>query len=643
MNPILWQPRPDAADRTQIAGLARKRGFEGPEAVGRLWQWSVEHPAEFWQEVWDLGGVRASRKADRVLVDPQKMPGARWFEGARLNFAENLLRRDDDSPALIFAGEDGSRRQLSWADLQAEVRGLAAALQADGVGVGDRVAGYLPNLPETIIAMLATTALGAVWSSASPDFGVDGVLDRFGQIEPTVLVAVDGYHYAGKRIDIRDKVQAVAAGIPGLVRTVLVPFLDPAAEAPFATMYEAYRKADAPALEFAQVPFDHPVYILYSSGTTGKPKAIVHGAGGTLLQHIKEHRLHTDARPGERVFYFTTCGWMMWNWLVGGLAVEETLVLFDGSPFHPAQSVLWDIAERERVDVFGTSAKYIDACKKAGLEPAKTHDLSTLRAILSTGSPLVPESFDYVYQAIKGDVQLASISGGTDIVSCFVLGNPAGPVHRGEIQMRGLGLAVDVLDDQGHPVRGEKGELVCTRPFPCMPVMFWNDPDGARYRASYFERFPGIWCHGDFAELTDSDGIIIHGRSDAVLNPGGVRIGTAEIYRQVEQIPAVLEAICVGQDWQGDVRVVLFVRLADGAELDEALEQQVKSRIRRNCTPRHVPARIVQIADIPRTRSGKISEIAVRDVIHGRTVKNTEALANPEALGLYRDLAALRR
>jgi acetoacetyl-CoA synthetase len=643
MSEILWQPRPEAAAATQIAQLARARGFEGPDAIRRLWQWSVEHPAEFWQEVWDLGEVRASRTADRVLVDGDQMPGARWFEGARLNFAENLLRRDDVSPALIFTGEDGSRRELSWAALQAAVRALAAALKSDGVGVGDRVAGYMPNIPETIVAMLATTAIGAIWSSASPDFGVDGVLDRFGQIEPKVLIAADGYHYAGKRIDIRDKVAAVAAGIPSLCRTVLVRFLDPAAKPAFeAITYDAYKRDDAPELEFAQLPFDHPVYILYSSGTTGKPKAIVHGAGGTLLQHIKEHRLHCDARAGERVFYFTTCGWMMWNWLVGGLAVEETLILFDGSPFHPEPTMLWDTAERERVEIFGTSAKYIDACKKAGLEPAKTHDLGALRAILSTGSPLVPESFDYVYQAIKADVQLASISGGTDIVSCFVLGNPAGPVRRGEIQMRGLGLAVDVFDDEGRPVRGAKGELVCTKPFPCMPVRFWNDPDGARYRASYFERFPGVWWHGDFAEITADDGIVIHGRSDAVLNPGGVRIGTAEIYRQVEQIPEVLEAICVGQNWQGDVRVVLFVRLADGARLDGALEQRIKARIRSNCTPRHVPAKILQVGDIPRTRSGKISEIAVRDVIHGRAVKNTEALANPEALALYEDLEPLR-
>jgi acetoacetyl-CoA synthetase len=645
MNRILWQPRPEAAAATQIARLAHARGFEGEDAIQRLWQWSIEHRAEFWQDVWNLGEVRASRRADRVLVDGDQMPGARWFEGARLNFAENLLRRDDDTPALVFVGEDGSRRELSWRRLQAEVRGLAAAFAADGVGVGDRVAGYMPNIPETIIAMLAATALGAIWSSASPDFGVDGVLDRFGQIEPKVLVAVDGYHYAGKRIEIRNKVAAVTQGIPSLRRTVLVPFLDASADPgpiPDATLYAAYLKPGGPPLAFAQLPFDHPVYILYSSGTTGKPKAIVHGAGGTLLQHIKEHRLHCDTRPGDRVFYFTTCGWMMWNWLAGGLAVEETLILFDGSPFHPRADVLWDMAAREQLDIFGTSAKYIDACKKAGLEPARTHDLGRLRAILSTGSPLVPESFDYVYEAIKPALQLSSISGGTDIVSCFVLGNPAGPVRRGEIQMRGLGLAVDIWDDQGRPVRGAKGELVCTKPFPCMPVRFWNDPDGTRYHDSYFARFPGVWCHGDFAEITESGGMIIHGRSDAVLNPGGVRIGTAEIYRQVEQIPEVQEAICVGQDWQGDVRVVLFVRLAEGFRLDEALEKRIKTRIRSNCTPRHVPAKILQIEDIPRTRSGKISEIAVRDVIHGRVVKNTEALANPEALGLYENLDALR-
>ena len=542
--------------------------------------------------------------------------------------------------------ENGERRELSWRQLFDAVERLATALRADGVGVGDRVAGLLPNLPETVIGLLATSSLGAIWSSCSPDFGARGVLDRFGQIEPKVLLTVDGYRYGGKVIDLAPKVAEIIASLPSLVRTVEVHFLDrnrPAAGHEGAVLWDDYLDAEPEPLTFAQLPFDHPLFVLYSSGTTGQPKAIVHGQGGTLLQHIKEHRLHTDLRPGERLFYFTTCGWMMWNWLVTGLASEATLILFEGSPFHPGPQALWDVAAEEKVHVFGTSAKYIDALKKAGLRPKETHDLQQLRALLSTGSPLVPESFDYVYGAIKDDLQLSSISGGTDIVSCFVLGNPAGPVRRGEIQMRGLGLAVEVVDEQGEAVREQKGELVCSRPFPCMPVSFWNDPDGERYRKSYFDRFPNVWCHGDYAEITDAGGIIIHGRSDAVLNPGGVRIGTAEIYRVVEQIPEILESICVGQDWEGDVRVVLFVRLRDGATLDEALEGQIRGRIRQNCTPRHVPARILAVADIPRTMSGKITELAVRDVIHGRPVKNTEALANPEALELYRDLPELSR
>ncbi|MFO1067587.1 MAG: acetoacetate--CoA ligase [Geminicoccaceae bacterium] len=640
MAEVLWRPGPDRIAKAQITALAARFGFTDDDAVGRLWRHSVQDLAGFWQAVWDLGEVRASRSADRVL-DSEDMPGAVWFPGARLNFAENLLRRDDDGEAIVFRGEDGSRRVLSWRELAGQVRALAAALRADGVGTGDRVGGYLPNIPETIIGMLATAAIGATWSSCSPDFGVRGVLDRFGQIAPKVLLTVDGYRYAGKRIDIRDKVAEVRASLPGLVRTVMVPFLG--SEGQDGTVaYADYLAGDPAPLAFAQLPFDHPLYILYSSGTTGVPKAIVHGAGGTLLQHLKEHRFHTDLRPGERLFYFTTCGWMMWNWLASGLATGATLVLFDGSPFHPAPDILWTIAQEERIDVFGTSAKWIDAQKKAGVRPVASHDLASVRAILSTGSPLLPESFDYVYADIKRDVQLASISGGTDIVSCFVLGNPAGPVRRGEIQMRGLGMAVDIWDEQGRPVRGAKGELVCTRPFPCMPVSFWNDPDGARYRKSYFERFAGIWCHGDYAELTADDGIVIHGRSDAVLNPGGVRIGTAEIYRQVEQLPEVLESICIGQDWDGDVRVVLFVVLREGHALDEALRDRIRRQIRANTTPRHVPARIVQVAAIPRTLSGKITELAVRDVVHGRPVKNTEALANPEALALYRDLPELR-
>jgi acetoacetyl-CoA synthetase len=645
MTEPLWQPSPERAATTQIAQLAARHGFTGEGAVQDLWRWSVEHPETFWQEVWDLGAVKASRPATVVLENPEAMPGARWFTGARLSFAENLLRREGDNPAIIFRGEDGSRRELSWNALNRQVAALAAAMQADGIGVGDRVAGYLPNIPETVIAMLATASLGAVWSSTSPDFGVQGVLDRFGQIAPKLLVTVDGYRYAGKAIDIRDKVAEVARTLPSLVRTVIVPFLDPMATigpVTHAVMLDEYLAGHEGApLAFAQVPFDHPLYILYSSGTTGAPKAIVHGAGGTLLQHLKEHRLHTDLRPGERLFYFTTCGWMMWNWLVSALASEVTLVLFDGSPFHPTGNVLWDIAQEEQVAVFGTSAKYIDALKKGGLSPKETHDLARLRAVLSTGSPLLPESFDYVYQHIKPNLQLASIAGGTDIVSCFVLGNPAGPVWRGEIQMRGLGLAVEVWNEAGKPVLGEKGELVCTKPFPCMPVKFWNDPDGSRYRKSYFERFPGIWSHGDYAELTEHGGVIIHGRSDAVLNPGGVRIGTAEIYRQVEQIDEVLEAVCVGQDWQGDVRVVLFVRLREGVALDDVLREKIRRRIKESCTPRHVPAKIVAVADIPRTLSGKITELAVRDMIHGRPVRNTEALANPQALDLYKDVPEL--
>ncbi len=643
----IWSPDPARAEATAIARLARMQGFDGAAAVHDLWEWSVDELEVFWRYVFKDGVLATAAPGGlEVLRHGERMPGAQWFPGVELNFAENLLCRRDTTPAIVFRGENGSRRELSWDELRDQVARLAASLRADGVGPGDRVAGYLPNAPEAVIGMLATSSLGAIWSSCSPDFGISGVLDRFGQIEPRVLLTVDGYHYAGKRIDIRAKVAEIAANLPSLRRTVVHAFLDSAPD--LGAIKDAVDFADYLAtgptdLAFTRVPFDHPLYVLYSSGTTGKPKAIVHGVGGTLLQHIKEHRLHTDIRPGDRLFYFTTCGWMMWNWLVSGLASQATLVLFDGSPFHPTPDILFDIAAEEGLDVLGTSAKYIDALKKAGREPMKTHDLSRLRAILSTGSPLVAESFEWVYGHVKSDLQLASISGGTDIVSCFVLGNPAGPVFPGEIQMRGLGMAVDIWNDLGEAVRAEKGELVCTRPFPSMPVAFWNDPDGSRYRKSYFERFRDVWCHGDYAELTEHDGIVIHGRSDAVLNPGGVRIGTAEIYRQVEQIAEVMESICIGQDWEGDVRVVLFVRLKDGITLDQALQDRIKQQIRDNCTPRHVPARIVQVADIPRTLSGKITELAVRDVVHGRPVTNTEALANPQALDLYRNLPELAK
>ena len=647
MNQPLWQPSSEriaAANMTAFADMVAAAHGRELRDYGRLRAWSVEQPADFWAELWRYAGVRASRPCDQVLVDGECMPGARWFEGARLNFAENLLRYRDEHLAMIAWSEDGRRRTLSYAELYEWVARLAAALRADGVGPGDRVAAVMPHIPETIIAMLATTALGAIWSSCSPDFGVQGVLDRFGQIAPKVLITVDGYRYNGKPIDVRPKLAEIAARLPSLERIVMVPFLDPAADPgplPGAVLEQDYRGAKA-ALAFAQLPFDHPIYILYSSGTTGVPKAIVHGAGGTLLQHLKELMLHTDLKREDRIFYFTTCGWMMWNWLASSLAVGATLVLFDGAPFHPDGNRLFALAADEGISIFGTSAKYIDAVKKAGLEPGTGHDLSALRAILSTGSPLVPESFDFVYRSIKADVHLASISGGTDIVSCFVLGNPTAPVWRGEIQTRGLGLAVEVWDDDGRPLVGEPGELVCVKPFPSMPVGFWNDPDGSRYRAAYFERFPNVWTHGDRIELTSHDGLIIYGRSDAVLNPGGVRIGTAEIYRQVEQIEEVLEALAVAQEWQDDVRIVLFVRLAPEATLDDALADRIRQRIRQNCTPRHVPAKIIRVADIPRTMNGKIAELAVREQIHGRPVKNVDALANPEALALYCDLPELR-
>jgi acetoacetyl-CoA synthetase len=586
-------------------------------------------------------------KGDRLLVDPDKMPGAEFFPDARLNFAENLLRRADDSAAIIFRGEDKASGELTWAQLQTVVSRLQQAMTTAGVGVGDRVAAMLPNIPEGVAAMLAATSIGAIWSSCSPDFGERGVLDRFGQIEPKLFITVDGYWYNGKPVRIVDKLKTIVAQLPSAAAVVIVPYLGEAEavakELPRAVTLDAFIKPFAPQpIAYTRLPFNHPVYILYSSGTTGAPKCIVHGAGGTLLQLVKEHQLQCDIRAGEHVFYFTTLGWMMWNWLTAALASEATLLLYDGSPFAPRPAVLWDLAQETGMNVFGTSAKYIDGCAKAGLAPAKTHDLSALRLITSTGSPLAPESFDYVYRDIKADLHLASISGGTDIISCFVLGNPTVPVWKGEIQGPGLGMAVDVYSDDGRPVREEKGELVCTKPFVSMPVMFWNDPEGKKYHAAYFEKFPNVWAHGDFAEWTRHDGIIIYGRSDATLNPAGVRIGTAEIYAQVEQIPEVIEAICIGQDWRHDVRVVLFVRLREGVTLDAALKDRIRKQIRTGASPRHVPAKIVQVADIPRTRSGKITEIAVRDVVHGRPVKNTEALANPEALAFYKDVPELQ-
>ena len=634
-----WSPSPAQRSACQLERFrewAEQRCETAFPDYAALHAWSVRDRATFWSLLWEFAEVRGERGERRVGGDPDAMPGARWFPDARLNFAENLLRRDGPETALVFRSEDGSTRRISHTALRAEVASFAAFLRARGVESGDRVAAVLPNLPETVAAALATASIGATWTSCSPDFGARGVLDRFGQVEPKVLLTTDAYRYNGKTHDVAAKSQEIRDALPSVEGWVGVPYAGDAGFAdevvPWGDALAAH--AGAP-LEFAPLPFDHPLYVLYSSGTTGVPKCILHGAGGTLLQHLKEHRLHTDLQAGDRLFYFTTCGWMMWNWLVSGLAAEASLCLFDGAPTHPDAGALFRFAEEERITVFGTSAKFLDAVAKTELVPKDAFDLTSVRAVLSTGSPLVPEGFDFFYEKVAPHAQLASISGGTDIVSCFVLGNPGAPVWRGEIQAKGLGMAVEVFDEEGRSVLQQKGELVCTAPFPSMPLGFWNDPDGARYRAAYFERFPGVWCHGDFAEITEHGGVLIHGRSDAVLNPGGVRIGTAEIYRQVERQPEVVEGLVIGQQWEGDTRIVLFVVLRPGVALDDALRDRIRSEVRRNATPRHVPARIVQVEDIPRTRSGKIVELAVREVVHGRPVKNREALANPEALAQF--------
>ncbi len=647
MTAPLWSPSPERIANAQLSRFMQRVNGNHRTNISdyaSLYEWSITEREKFWAELWKFCEVRASREWDHVLENGNAMPGAKWFTGARFNFAQNLLSRNDQAPALIFHNERNERRELSFQQLTQEVARIAAGLRAAGVVKGDRVAGFLPNLPESVIAMLATTSIGAIWSSCSPDFGVAGVFDRFGQIRPKVLFAADGYFYGGKTIDSLPTVRDIAARITSIRTIIVVPYVNAQPDlggTKSAHVFGTFGDVNTP-LTFEQLPFNHPIYILYSSGTTGIPKCIVHGAGGTLLQHMKEHMLHADLRRGDKLFYFTTCGWMMWNWLVSALAVGVTVVLYDGSPFHPDPRVLWRVAEREGIDVFGTSPRFLAWSEKENVRPAAECTLPKLRTILSTGSPLSPEGFKYVYRDVKPDVLLASISGGTDIAACFALGCPILPVYEGEIQCRGLGMKTEIYDEDGKALTNEKGELVCSAPFPSMPIGFWNDTDGSKYQDAYFARYPNVWCHGDYAELTPRGGMIIYGRSDAVLNPGGVRIGTAEIYRQVDTIEEVAESLAIGQDWQSDVRVVLFVKLKSDVVLSDALQTKIRDTIRRNTTPRHVPAKIIQVGDLPRTISGKLVELAVRNVVHGRPVKNVDALANPDALNYFRDLADLR-
>ncbi len=648
---LMWSPGKDRIERANMTAFMRAvndRHGLGLASYDDLYAWSVGNIADFWSEVWCYAGIRVSHDAATVVDDPGRMPGARWFEGATLNFAENLLRYRDDRPAIVFRGEAMARsRTLTTAELYAAVARVAAALRDAGVEPDDRVVGFMPNMPETIVAMLAATSLGAIWSSCSPDFGVQGVLDRFARIEPKVLFTADGYSYGGRAFDSLAKVAGILAALPARPRVVVVPYMSERAD--LSAVDGAVHLADFIApfaghdeIEFAQMPFAHPLYIMYSSGTTGLPKCIVQSAGGILVNQMKELLLHTDLTRDDNIFYFTTCGWMMWNWLVCSLSVGATVTLFDGSPFHPDPSALMRLADQERITIFGASAKYFAALEKAGVKPSSGFDLSGLRAVLSTGSPLADESFDYVYRDMMPDGCLSSISGGTDLNGCFVGGNPIGPVYRGEIQCRCLGMKVEAYDENGRPVINRTGELVCTAAFPSMPIHFWADPDGSSYRSAYFERFPGIWHHGDFIEINDRGGVRIYGRSDATLNPGGVRIGTAEIYRQVEPLEEIEDSVVIGQDWGDDVRVILFVKLAAGHELTPELTKRIRTAIRDNCSPRHVPAKIIPVDDVPYTISMKKVEIAVRDVVHGRPVKNRDALKNPEALDLYAGIAELQ-
>ena len=644
MSEKLWSPTHETVRNSLLSQFTNEVADQGAgsfDDYDALHQWSVENPADFWAAYWDFAELKASQKGDIAVKDLDRFPGASWFPEAKLNYAENLLSTRSSKTAFVSILENGERKSISYEELYLETNNLQSFLRAH-ISIGDRVAGWLPNTIETVVAMLATSSLGGVWSSCSPDFGIEGALDRFGQIEPKVLFACDGYFYAGKTIDIKEKVRSVVEQVKSIELIVWVSVLeDTQAARSKETNWGHWPSALSPAINFEQLAFDHPLYIMYSSGTTGKPKCIVHGQGGTLIQHKKEHQLHLDLRADDNLFFFTTCGWMMWNWLVSALATGCTITLYDGSPFHPKPDVLFDLIDQESITVFGVSAKFLSNAQKEMVSPVESHQLNSLRCLISTGSPLTDEGFEYVYEKIKQELHLVSMTGGTDLISCFILGNPNLPVYSGELQSPGLGMAVDIWDDSGNPIKEKKGELVCTAPFPSCPIGFWNDPDNNSFLDAYFRRFPNIWVHGDFGEITANGGYIIHGRSDAVLNPGGVRIGTAEIYRQVEVLDEVVDSVCIGQSWDGDVRVVLFVVMREGVQLSGDLIDQIKLRIRNHASPRHVPAKVIAVADIPRTMSGKIAELAVRDKVHGREVKNTSALANPESLSLFENLVDL--
>ena len=642
---VLWRPSSKIKEESNLNQFIKNfvDEFKNQSDVKyeELWKWSIEKPEKFWDSIWNFSNV-LGEKGDILLQDKDKMPGARFFPNAKLNYTENVLKNKNEPLAIISEREDGLKSKISTLELKDKVLKLAGWLKENGISKGDRVCAYMPNCPETIITMLATASLGAVFSSCSTDFGVAGVLDRFQQIEPKILVTVDGYLYNGKAIERHEEVHQIVQGLNTLQNVLILKYLNEN-HLKYSFSYKDFDSVyrSKPLENFTKVNFNDPLYIVFSSGTTGAPKCIVHGVGGVLLQHAKEHKLHANIHKGDRVFYFSTCGWMMWNWLLGALFSEATIILYEGSPFYGGPNKLWDLAEKEKINLFGTSAKYIDAVRKSGYKPNKHNQLKFLKCLCSTGSPLSPESFDFINKFISSEMQIGSISGGTDILSCFVLNNPLDEVISGEIQCRGLGMAVDVFDEEGNSVTDTPGELVCTKPFPSMPVMFWNDPDGKKYQEAYFDYYPNVWRHGDWTKLTKRGTLVIFGRSDATLNPGGVRIGTAEIYKVVESFEEILESIVIGQEWEDDIRIVLFVKLKEKASLDEKLKTEIKNKLRQLVSPRHVPAKIISVADIPRTRSGKITELAVRDVIHGKKIKNIEALSNPEALDLFKDLSEL--